>query len=104
MDIVEKIKNTVEKGIYYNPAASHYISQGETPGYIYCDRCYVGNLPVCIGYEDCDLCLTCLNELIEKPDEIIIARRDFCDLCQYSSCRDKLITDSNIESTQDKNF
>ena len=65
-----QIKNTFEKGKYYNPALSHYASEvGEKR--IFCDRCNRSNLLDCIGYENSDLCMTCVNELTEKFSESV---------------------------------
>ena len=61
----ERIKNILEKGKFYNPALSHYESIPDVKT-VFCDRCNKSNLTVCIGYEDCDLCMLCVHELTEK--------------------------------------
>lgn len=52
-----KILKTFEIGIYYNPANSHYGGKGQ----VNCDRCMRTNIPVCIGFEDTDLCVKCVD-------------------------------------------
>jgi hypothetical protein len=49
----------LEHGQYYDPAWKHYGKNLK----VTCDRCQIGNLPTCIGYEKNDLCLSCYNRL-----------------------------------------
>lgn len=46
-------------GTYYNPASKHYNSVVN----VMCDKCYKDKLEMCIGYEDYDLCLFCIEEI-----------------------------------------
>ncbi|VBB17923.1 hypothetical protein YASMINEVIRUS_386 [Yasminevirus sp. GU-2018] len=47
----------VKYGKYYNPARLHYSPTTR----VICDRCQKENIPVCIGYENQDLCLGCAD-------------------------------------------
>jgi len=57
----QKIMELVKKGTYYNPAYQHYGQEGN----VFCDKCKKQDLLVCIGYETNDLCLQCVQEVVE---------------------------------------
>jgi hypothetical protein len=71
MNLLEVAK----KGKQYNPAYTHYITEGSTDATddkkpnVTCDRCAKTNLTKCKGLDDKDLCLDCADELINlaKP-------------------------------------
>lgn len=46
-------------GTYYNPATKHYTPSTN----VMCDKCYKDKLNISIGYEDYDLCLSCIEEI-----------------------------------------
>ncbi len=50
-----------KNGKYYNPASDHYPTSGPST-VVVCDRCQRNNLKVCVGYNDYDLCLKCVEE------------------------------------------
>ena len=56
----KKYNNVIKYGKFYYPAISHYPNSLN----IQCDRCYKNDLQSCIGYEDIDLCLKCVDLLI----------------------------------------
>lgn len=68
MNINEQtLKNIYFLGKYYNPASSHYNLQNSV---VTCDRCHRTNIPVAIGWETYDLCLSCaddMSKLFSKP-------------------------------------
>lgn len=47
--------SVIDNGVYYNPAWKHY----GHPTNVYCDRCNRQNLPICLGYSEFDLCMSC---------------------------------------------
>jgi hypothetical protein len=49
-------------GVYYYPAWKHY----KTCCVVICDRCRNIDLQSCIGYDNKDLCLKCVEELTNK--------------------------------------
>ncbi len=56
--------NVAKNGTYYNPAYKHY-------GYktnVVCDRCSRSNLSQCIGLDNADLCLKCVEILSGTHD------------------------------------
>ncbi len=57
-------------GTYYNPASKHYGNGGN----IMCDKCYKDNLNMCIGYEDHDLCLNCVEDINKIKQKMIKER------------------------------
>jgi hypothetical protein len=59
MDKEDKINYTLKFGTYYNPATRHYGSSGN----VICDNCRRENLKACIGWNDCDLCMQCIDKL-----------------------------------------
>lgn len=59
----EKIINVIDRGKYYNPATSHYASEDDTEKQVFCNRCKMGNLQECYGYEDYDLCMSCVDKV-----------------------------------------
>ena len=52
----------IKRGTYYNPASNHY-HLGST---VMCDRCQRSNLSVCVGINNRDLCLSCVQELTDN--------------------------------------
>lgn len=61
----KKIMQVFKNGKYYNPAKNHY----NKDVCVSCDRCMSTRLLTCIGYEDLDLCLQCvdtISKIIEK--------------------------------------
>lgn len=51
-------------GDYYNPASKHYETRSNYNVInVICDRCGRKNLNICIGYNDYDLCIPCVDEL-----------------------------------------
>lgn len=56
-----------DHGTYYNPATSHYKSNGS----VTCDRCGKDNLDVCIGYKTHDLCMMCMYEINSRKNNIL---------------------------------
>lgn len=57
----EEILYTTKYGTYYNPATKHYNNKPFTN--VICDRCKRENLKSCIGHNNCDLCLRCVDEI-----------------------------------------
>lgn len=68
--------NIFRYGIYYNPASTHYAEHNRNlttfgpyqefnskPVNVVCDRCSKSNLKVCIGWNDSDLCMKCVDEI-----------------------------------------
>jgi len=65
---MDLFRDVFEYGIYYYPAWKHY---GNRDIEIGCDRCQRLGLYVCIGWNDCDICMECmadLEEYFEKED------------------------------------
>lgn len=58
-----EIKSVLKYGKFYYPATSHY---NKIIIKVYCDRCYKSNLKASIGFEKKDLCLECVNEIINN--------------------------------------
>lgn len=52
----------IEKGIFYYPAYKHY---GKITN-VWCDFWSKSNLDCCVGYEDKDLCLRCVELFVEN--------------------------------------
>lgn len=57
-----ELDKIVRKGKYYYPAYLHY---GKYT-IVSCDRCGQKNLLACIGYEEHDLCLGCVETMVNK--------------------------------------
>ncbi len=59
----------VENGNYYFPAWRHY---GSSSVEVRCNKCFKHNLASCIGLENTDLCMTCVeviaNKLLKEQD------------------------------------
>jgi len=72
----ENMLLVIKHGVYYNPANKHYSYKG----FVTCNRCFKTNLDVCIGFNEYDLCLNCLQEILihEKKME---TKKDCNDLC-----------------------
>jgi len=60
MDYKDKINYTLKFGTYYNPATKHY---GSNLAKVVCDNCQKENLKACVGWNDCDLCMQCIDRL-----------------------------------------
>ena len=56
------LQKVVTNGKYYYPANLHY---GKDVCVV-CDRCGHKNLIACIGYEEHDLCLSCVESMVNK--------------------------------------
>lgn len=56
----EEILYTTKYGTYYNPATSHYNKPFVN---VICDNCHKENLKSCIGHNNCDLCLECVDKI-----------------------------------------
>jgi hypothetical protein len=58
-------------GKYYNPAWSHY----QEGAIVSCDRCQRTHLNVCIGWNEYDMCLKCIDEMSlivpKKPISVV---------------------------------
>src|SRR5437870_106990 len=54
-------RNIYDNGKYYNPAYLHF---GKVID-VHCDRCKRNNIPVSIGWQEYDLCMKCVNDLIK---------------------------------------
>lgn len=52
--------NICKYGTYYNPAEKHYDNQVCD---VICDRCRKQKLAICIGWENFDLCLRCVEDV-----------------------------------------
>ena len=59
----------IKYGVYYNPASKHYASFGESN--VACDKCHKSNLNVCIGYQNYDLCVSCVQKINESSSNKI---------------------------------
>lgn len=59
MNIV--FQNVCKNGSYYNPAWSHY---GRMTN-VKCDKCGNTNLRVCIGWKKYDMCLECVDLMVD---------------------------------------
>lgn len=51
-------------GDYYFPASRHYNDPSVVVG---CDRCRKPNLSACISLDEYDLCLSCVDKLVDQP-------------------------------------
>lgn len=73
----DMIMYTVKYGKYYNPAHTHYSAQYAN---CVCDNCGKQNLTICIGYNKCDLCFTCVEQINNSlyPDIPELGYRTMC--------------------------
>ena len=76
---------TIQYGVYFNPANKHYNYIGK----VTCNRCYVSNLDVCIGYKEFDMCLGCVQEIA------MLERKSKNSVCREKSCKVKLNNKDN---------
>ena len=61
----ENLLKIAEYGTYYRPPWKHYVTQrGPTGTDVKCDKCFKIIKNCCIGYEDKDLCLKCVDLLL----------------------------------------
>lgn len=99
-----KFVKTVENGTFYYPAKKRY----NNIGYISCDRCDQLNINACVGYESVDLCLNCVNfvvELISKPDPIVpINLKTFLGKKEEKHSDDKNDVNSQNNSDQSEHY
>jgi hypothetical protein len=63
----EKLKQICEFGTFYCPAKKHYNNFDRS---VVCDRCFTQNLKVCVGFETYDLCLKCVEAVVEINDNL----------------------------------
>jgi hypothetical protein len=59
----EKTLKIFKNGIYYSPSSRHYNKPNTN---VVCDRCHKTPLDICIGYEDYDMCLSCIQEISKQ--------------------------------------
>ena len=93
-------------GTYYNPVYKHYGGSAN----VVCDKCHQPNLNICIGYQQHDLCIPCVetitNELQRQSSHICpIApygydsegriRTHWCTTAEYS--RPKKVSGSDLD-------
>jgi len=52
----------ISKGKYYYPAGLHYDNNGTN---VVCDRCQRTYLKCCVGYGNADLCMNCVQILVD---------------------------------------
>lgn len=57
----KEIMNAYKFGKYVNPAWSRY----NNPTNVICNRCKANSLRVCVGYEEIDLCMKCVDIISE---------------------------------------
>lgn len=67
-----QMNEIVQKGVYYYPATSHYVR----PCTVTCDRCMRTNLDASIGYNNLDLCMTCVATIAENLKSPVPKRED----------------------------
>lgn len=56
----DSIMYTIKYGKYYNPASNHY---GSSSANCVCDNCGKQHLKICIGWNECDVCLSCTDKI-----------------------------------------
>ena len=59
---IEEAKNIIKNGKLYYPASSHY-ENSINPVNVYCDYCDNSMLKISIGYDNKDLCLSCVDSI-----------------------------------------
>ena len=52
-------------GTFYNPASKHYNTENAN---VVCDKCKKNNLTICIGYQNYDLCLSCVQNICDNEN------------------------------------
>jgi len=64
--------NIAKKGTYYCPAYKHYATNNNDEINVVCDRCNRENLKICVGYNNKDLFMSCVKDLLDndKDDDI----------------------------------
>lgn len=62
-----RFKNVVEFGTWYFPASQHYGRSTDTHGLtrVHCDRCKAKNIVASLGYEQLDLCMGCVQMVVQ---------------------------------------
>lgn len=53
----------ISKGFFYYPAYKHY---GNNPKYIKCNLCNFPNITSSIGFQNYDICLSCVDSILNK--------------------------------------
>lgn len=64
--------NIAKKGTYYCPAYKHYGTTNDNKEEeinVVCDRCNREKLKNCVGFNNKDLCMACVKDLIDKDDK-----------------------------------
>ena len=59
----ETLDKIVKNGTFYNPASKHYSYETD----VKCDKCLKTGINICIGWENYDLCMSCVDLLSKKP-------------------------------------
>jgi hypothetical protein len=62
-----QLNDIITYGSYYYPATSHYTRSCT----VMCDRCKKTNISACIGYNNFDLCLECVDKVIKEKGKIV---------------------------------
>lgn len=56
----------VKYGKFYYPASTHY---GSLTANVTCDRCQRSSLTCCVGYADSDLCMGCVEIVVQTQTD-----------------------------------
>lgn len=69
--IPEKVfTDIVNNGIYYYPAKKHYLNHSNYNNLnVVCDRCNRNNLAASIGFQKYNLCLLCVESIINPKNK-----------------------------------
>lgn len=62
----DEIEAAFRRGKLYDPAWAHYGKEGTV---VTCDRCGASELTVCVGLDDTDICIKCIDALRALGDE-----------------------------------
>jgi hypothetical protein len=65
---INKFNKILEYGTFFFPATKHYGTIGSS---VQCDRCHRANLKACVGYENMDLCLNCVEVIVNNDGDNI---------------------------------
>jgi hypothetical protein len=66
----KSLYDIAQHGTFYRPATSHYFHpQGWA---VRCNNCGKKNLSVCVGYDNIDLCLPCVDKIIDHHNKSIV--------------------------------
>ena len=67
MDVsTSQLNEVVTYGKLYYPAESHYAHKS----IVVCDRCNKTRLKVCVGYKNFDLCMKCVDKVVDNINEL----------------------------------